>query len=140
TNHLAPPAFKSINIVEDVDFEPYGCYFVALMLQGDLMADKELSSALKQATLGDVQHDGLFTVQELILPGRPNRPPVRFYFNTNDHLLVKVKQRIRTVQVTERFQDIHTNQPIPDSVFKFTPPASARLVDKLPSTQAGENR
>ncbi len=46
TRHSAPPTFQQIDIVDDVDFQPVGTYLIALMLQGDPLADRDVRAYL----------------------------------------------------------------------------------------------
>src|SRR5579862_8423225 len=54
TRTTAPASYKQIDIVGDVTFTPIGTYVVALMLQGDAMADPDVRDFILQA--GEPKH------------------------------------------------------------------------------------
>lgn len=138
TRVAAPATYKGINIVDDVTFR-LGSYMVALMLQGDVLADAEISAGLANATLkpGVMDNGKKFDLLTVPFQGKP----VDFYFDSATHLLHKTLNsdsdgeggRKIEVHVTEILEDVQIDKPIPASVFEYTPPKTARLIVKAPS-------
>lgn len=128
----APASVKSINLVEDVMFEPQGTYLVALALQGNMLADKDLTRIIAGAKMGaNVQENGRSYQTAIIKAGTD--ATMTLYVDADTHRLSKVVQKAtRTnASVVEEFKDIEINKPIADSVFAYTPPASAEKVAHL---------
>ncbi len=138
TRVAAPATYKGINIVDDVTFR-LGSYMVALMLQGDVLADGEVSEGLANAVVkpGVVDNGKKYDILTVPFQGKP----VDFYFDSTTHLLHKTLNtdsegeggRKIEVHVTEIMEDVQIDKPIPASVFEYTPPKSARLIVKAPS-------
>jgi outer membrane lipoprotein-sorting protein len=133
TRQNAPADFKGINIVDDVTFTPLATYIIALMLQGDALADKDVRGALEKATLkpGVVTENGK-KWQVLSVPFG-EQDPTDVYFNAEDHLIGKAVQRGTQFEftVTETYENLSINKPIEGSVFQYAPPAQAKRVDKF---------
>lgn len=135
TKQKAPVDFKGINIVDDVTFEPLATYVIALMLQGDPMADKDVRAAMERATLKPtiVVENGK-KWQVLTFPfGQGQQDPTELYFNTEDHLIGKAVQHLAQfdIRVIETFENVSSNKPVDAAVFQYTPPANAKRVDKF---------
>src|SRR5579871_6357973 len=131
----APADYKGINIVDDVLFEPLGTYLVALMLQGDALADKDVRAAFEKATMEpSVTVDG--KKWQVVKVPFGTEAPRQFYFNAEDHLLGKVVEKMdngtnESLTLTEILENVKIDKPIEPSVFQYTPPANAKQVDKF---------
>ena len=142
TKTVAPASYKGINIVDDVTFT-YGTYLIALMLQGDALADKDVRAALEQATLKPGVTDNGKKYDLLSAPfwdtttGR--KRPVLFYFDAATHLLHKTvdaeggsNSQRSGLKITEIIENVQVDKPIPASTFEYKPPKNARLIVSLP--------
>ena len=131
TKATAPATYKGINLVEDVLFEPQGTYLIALALQGDMLADKDLDAVLALAKMGDKKQENGKTFQTVVI-SNPNAT-MTIYADAVTHRLVKIIQKALKVDssVTEEIQDVQLNKPIDAAVFKYAPPEGAKLVTKL---------
>ena len=128
----APAALKNINLVDDVMFEPQGTYLVALALQGDMLADKDLARVISNAKMGaNVQENGRSYQTAIIKAGQD--ATMTLYVDADTHRLNKVVQKALRSEgsVVEEFKDVEVNKPVPDSLFAYTPPASAQKVAHL---------
>ena len=137
TKQTAPADFKGINIVDDVVFEPLATYVIALMLQGDALADKDVRVAMEKATIkpGTVTENGK-KWQVLLLPfGQVD--PTEIYFNAEDHLIGKAIQHISQfdIKVVETYENVSINKPIDSAVFQYTPPETAKRIEKFVPVQ-----
>ena len=135
TKQSAPADFKGINIVDDVTFEPMATYLIALMLQGDALADKDVRAAIERASLkpATVTENGK-KWQVLVFPfGQGQQDPTEIYFNAEDHLIGKAVQRLTQFDITivETFENVSANKPVEASVFQYTPPDNAKHVEKF---------
>ena len=130
TRQKAPADFKGINIVDDVVFEPLATYVIALMLQGDALADKDVRDAMEKATLkpGLVTENGK-KWQVLVLPFG-QQDPTEIYFSTEDHLIGKAFQ-MGKVKISETIESIRIDKPIEPTVFSYTLPESAKQIEKF---------
>lgn len=136
TKTLAPASYKGINIVDDVTFN-YGTYMIALMLQGDVLADSEVRDALTHTTLKAGVSDNGKKYDLLTIPfmGRP----VNFYFDATSHLLHKTVEtqqegsnpRPTDIKYTEIIENVLIDKPLPASLFEYTPPKTSRLIVSL---------
>ncbi len=131
TKSAAPAAYKGINIVDDVLFEPQGTYLIALALQGDVLADKDMDVVLAQAKMGAKTQENGKACQSVVITN-PNAT-MTIYADAATHRIVKIVQKATKVDssVTEEIQDVQINKPIDAAVFKYTPPEGAKLVTKL---------
>src|SRR5579884_36453 len=135
----APATYKEINIVDDVLFEPLATYVIALMLQGDALADKDVRAALEKATLRPNVMEGGKTWQVLVVPFGPNEAPYEFYFDSETHRLARAVtrpprregQRFYIESLTETVDNVSLNKPVDASVFQYAPPEDAREVKKF---------
>lgn len=128
TRVAAPLSFKQINIVDDVTFNPVGTYIIALMLQGDALADEDVRTCLAAASAPKtVTEDGVRyeTIESKFGPGGI---PLTLYFNAQTHLLHKtIEQNEQShIKVTEIIENVKIDKPIPASVFQYTPPKNAQ--------------
>ncbi len=146
TRIIAPASYKGINIVDDITFV-HGSYFVALMLQGDVLADHDVRAALQEATLKtNVEENGKkydvlttnfsqsATPQMLLRGVTTEQMNVRFYFDTATHLLRKTvgTSSENQVKITEIIENVLIDKPIPAGTFEVKLPKSARLIVGLP--------
>ena len=131
TKSDAPATIKGIPLVEDVLFEPQATYLIALALQGDVLADKDMDMILASAKMGAKTQENGKACQTVIIPN-PNAT-MTIYADAATHRIVKITQKALKVDssVTEEIQDAQINKPIDAAVFKYTPPADAKLVTKL---------
>ena len=129
----APADFKGINIVDDVTFDPLATYVIALMLQGDSLADKDVRAAMENATLkpGTVTENG--KKWQVLTFAFGGQIPTEVYFNAEDHLIGKTVQHLDQagIKIVETFENVSINKPIDAAVFQYTPPSGARLVPKF---------
>jgi peroxiredoxin/outer membrane lipoprotein-sorting protein len=128
----APASYRGINIIEDVLFHPVATYIVALMLQGDVLADRVIKEGFQHATLEknvEWNHKKWTVVN---FPFSENM--YRFYFDRDTRLLTRAEMRIesRSVVITESIENIRINQSIPSATFTIRLPANAKRVAKLP--------
>ena len=142
TKTTAPASYKSINIVDDVTFT-YGTYLIALMLQGDALADKDVRTALEKATLKPGVVDNGKKYDLLSAPfldatqGRTRA--ILFYFDAGTHLLHKTvdaegggSSQRAGFKATEIIENVQIDKPLPASTFEYKPPKNARLLVSLP--------
>jgi outer membrane lipoprotein-sorting protein len=134
----APADFQGINIVDDVSFEPLGGYIVALMLRGDAYADKDVKAALNKATIDPAITEGGKKLQVMRLPFGPQEEKYLVYFAEDGQIVKTVlsasAEQIK-VSITELFQDVKLDKPVDPAIFIYTPPASARKVEKFTAPQ-----
>ena len=133
----APGTYHEINIVDDVLFQPIGTYLVALMLQGDALADKDFAKGLIRSTLKpDVTESGR-KLHILSAPLGPNGTPMLLAFDAQTHLLTRaiLDAPQSGVKITETLTDVQVDKPIAPATFEYTPPAAARLMVKFLSPE-----
>ncbi len=144
TKVTAPATFKDINIVDDVTFT-YGTYFVALMLQGDVMADKEVRAGLAKAKLRTGVEENGKKFDVLSVPFQEHEAPFRensieFYFDASTHLLHKTIESVMdednpkqlSYKVVEIIENVLIDKPLPPNTFEYKLPKNARQVVGLP--------
>ena len=134
----APADFQGINIVDDVSFEPLGGYIVALMLRGDAYADKDVKAALGKATLEAPVTEGGKKYQVMRLPFGPQEEKYMVYFAEDGQIVKTVLSATGNqikVSITEQFQEIKLDKPVDPAIFIYTPPASARKVERFSAPQ-----
>ncbi len=131
TKSDAPATIKGIRLVEDVLFEPQATYLIALALQGDVLADKDMDTILAQAKMGAKTQENGKACQTVVITN-PNAI-MTIYADAATRRIVKITQKATQVDasVTEEIQDAQINKPVDAAVFKYTPPAEAKLVTKL---------
>lgn len=131
TKHPASATYKGLNIVDEVMFEPQGTYLVALALQGDVLADKDMMTVLSHAKMGDKVQENGKTYQTAIIPDP--HATMTLFVDADTHRLTKIVQKAidSEASVTEEFQDVQIDKPIDSSVFKYTPPTKAKRVAKF---------
>ena len=134
----APDTFKGINIVDDVMFEPQGTYLVALALRGDVLADKDMTAILSHAKMGEKVQENGKTYQTAVITDP--RATMTLFVEADTHRLSKIVQKAIGVDssVTEVFKDVQINKSIDPTVFKYTPPASAKSVAKFSTPENDE--
>lgn len=139
----APAEYKGINIVDDVEFAPLGTYFIALMLQGDALADKDVKDSLQKASLGPVVTENGKKWQVLHILFGPREDKYDLYFGADDHLLGKtvlkfilpnLPNRVEATQ-TELLQNVRIDKQVDPSAFEYTPPDRAHQVEKFTAPQ-----
>lgn len=132
TRTTAPTGYKGINIVDDVSFT-FANYLIALMLQGDVYADKVILTGLEKGSvqLGFVEDGKKYDL--LTAPLAPDEAPVRFYFDPQTHLLLKAIFDVASlgVKVTEIIENVKINKPIAASLFEYVPPKNAHQIARL---------
>lgn len=150
TKIKAPSDFRGVNIVDDVNFEPIGTYIVALMLQGDVLADRVIRHALEQAadvstvTEDGKRYDTLTAPLTLVQTDEKTLyPPVTLYFDAQTHLLHKAvfefdAQNGRS-RVTEIIENVKVDQPVPPATFHYTPPANAQWLVRFQPQEKGRH-
>lgn len=130
----APASFQGINIVDDVEFQPIGTYVVALMLQGDALADKDVRAAMEKASIKPTVTENGKKWQVLEMPFGEEASPYLLYFGADDHLLGKAVLHADT-NITETIENIKVDKPVDASAFQYVLPADAKQVDKFSSPQ-----
>ena len=134
TKTKAPATFNGINIVDDVEFQPIATYVIALMLQGDALADKDVRAAMEKATLKPPVTENGKTYQVLEMPFGPEELPITLYFSKDDHLIGKATQKGDT-QITEIVDSVKIDKPVDAAVFQYSLPPDAKLVQKFTAPQ-----
>jgi outer membrane lipoprotein-sorting protein len=134
TKAKAPASFKGINIVDDVEFQPIGTYIIALMLQGDSLADKDVRGAMEKATLMPPVTENGKKWQVLEMPFGSDPTPYLIYIGQDDHLIGKAIQKGEN-KITETIEAIKIDKPIEASVFQYTLPSDAKEVEKFTAPQ-----
>jgi len=138
TESPAPADYKGINIVDDVVFEPLGTYMIALMLQGDALADKDVREGLEKATIGTPVVENGKKWQLLHMIFGPEADSCDIYIG-EDHLIgkstTKRKDDNSKFDQTETLSNIKLDKPIDPAVFLYTPPANAVKVDRFQEAQ-----
>lgn len=131
----APVNYKGINIVDDVEFTPLGTYAIALMLQGDILADKDFRTALEKASMKPSVTENGKKYQVMEVPfGAEEENPHEFYFSAETHMLVKTTQSGAN-RSGETIENVKVDKQIDESVFKYKLPAEAKAVDQFTSQQ-----
>ncbi len=145
TKTTAPVNYKGINIVDDVTFT-HGSYMIALMLQGNVMADKDVEAGLKKATLhANVEENGKkYDVLSVPFPGHIGPEfkthSLHFYFDTATHLLHKAVEDVPAEEsdthapykMLEIIENVLIDKPMPPNTFEYKLPKNARQVVGLP--------
>ncbi|HZP81918.1 MAG TPA: DUF2092 domain-containing protein [Chthonomonadaceae bacterium] len=135
TKTAAPDTYKGINIVDDVMFQPLATYVIALMLQGDALADKDVRAAFEKATKQpSITEEG--KKWEVLHVPFGEGEPFTFYFDANSHLLGKAvlhfpKRADGPSLLTEKITEVKLDKPIDEAVFQYTPPDDAQEVEKF---------
>ena len=137
TQKPAPATYKGINIVDDVMFQPMGTYVVALFLQGDPMADKDVKAAIQHATLGKLVTEEGKQWQVVNMPFGPGQS-YAFYFDAKTGLVGKAVLSVSQATITETLTEIQTDKTVSASLFTFTAPTTAHLVAKFTDPQAAQ--
>ncbi len=129
TRTTAPAGYNGINIVDDVSFT-FGNYLIALMLQGDVYADKVILTGLEKGSVQPGFVEGGKKYDLLTAPLAPDEAPVRFYFDPQTHLLLKAIFDLASlgVKVTEIIENVKINKPIEASLFEYVPPKNAHQI------------
>ncbi len=139
TKKPAPPAYKGINIVDDVLFQPLATYVIALMLQGNALADKDVKAALEQASIGAPMTEGGKKWTVLNLPFGQGGAAAKVYVDSETHLIGRLTQTAGggAFKILETYEKVLIDKPGDAALFQFTPPADAKLVEKLPPPLGG---
>jgi outer membrane lipoprotein-sorting protein len=142
TEGPAPTDYRGINIVDDVQFEPLATYLIALMLQGDALADKDIRESLEKANVGTpvVENGKKWQILHLLFGPLEESCDI---FIGEDHLIAKSTTKLqsnnRTFLQTEQLTNIKVNKPVDPAVFIYSPPANAQKVDRfLPPQRPGD--
>ncbi len=134
----APTDFKGINIVDDITFEPIGGYLIALMLQGDAQADRDIRKALSTATIDPVVNENGRKLTPLHILLGATQEPYNVYFN-DEHQIVRTSLKLKSadssVDIEEQIGDAKLNKPVDPAVFLYTPPVNAIKVDHFMAPQ-----
>jgi outer membrane lipoprotein-sorting protein len=130
----APASYKGINIVDDVEFQPIATYVIALMLQGDALADKDVRAAMEKATLKPPVTENGKKWQVIEMVFGPEETLIDLYFGQDDHLIGKANQTGDT-RITESIESVKIDKPIEASVFQYTLPPDAKRVERFSAPQ-----
>ncbi len=130
----APASFKGINIVDDVEFQPIATYIIALMLQGDALADKDVRAALEKATIKPTVTENGKKWHVIEMPFGSEETPITLYIGQDDHLIGKAAQKGDT-KITEVVESIKIDKPIEPATFQYTLPADAKQVERFSAPQ-----
>jgi thiol-disulfide isomerase/thioredoxin/outer membrane lipoprotein-sorting protein len=136
TKSPAPATYAGINIVDDVMFQPQATYLIAMMLQGNALADKDFNTALiSHLKVGS--SDTVDGQKTDTLVADINGATITFYIDAATHRMVKSVQKVpaQSVTVTETITDVKVDKPVDAALFQYTPPANAKLVAKLTNPQ-----
>lgn len=134
TKTAAPASYKGINIVDDVEFQPIATYVIALMLQGDVLADKDVRAAMEKATLKPSVTENGKKWQVLEMPFGTEELPITLYFGQEDHLIGRATQKGDT-RITEVIDAVKIDKPIEPSVFQYDLPSDAKQVQRFSAPQ-----
>jgi outer membrane lipoprotein-sorting protein len=139
TKQPGPSAYKGINIVDDVLFQPLATYVIALMLQGNALADKDVKAALENASIGSPVEEGGKKWTVLNLPFGQNGSDAKVYVDSATHLIGKLTQTAGggAFKIVETYEKVLIDKPVDAALFQYTPPADAKLVEKLPPPLGG---
>ena len=141
TKTKAPAGYKGINIVDDVEFQPIATYIIALMLQGDALADKDVRAAMEKATVKPPVTENGKKWQVLEMPFGSEGVPIDLYIGQDDHLIGKATQLPGKpapqgdTKITEVVDSIKINQPIEANTFQYVLPADAKQVERFSAPQ-----
>jgi peroxiredoxin/outer membrane lipoprotein-sorting protein len=127
----APATYKEINIVDDVMFLPIGTYVVALMLQGNVLADTTIREVFEEAT---IQENVLSEGKRWQVVSAPFRnTKLKIYFDSKTQRLARLVMLEPGAKATvdERLEEVKVNLPVAASVFSLTLPDSARRVHQF---------
>lgn len=138
TESPAPADYKGINIVDDVTFEPLATYLIALMLQGDALADKDVRESLEKASIGPIVYENGKKMQLLHLLFGQQEESCDIFFG-EDHLINKSTNKLQLndgkFTQTEQLSNIKVDKPIDSAVFLYRPPSNAQKVDRFRAPQ-----
>ena len=146
TKIAAPASYKGINLADDVNISlssfNFGSYFVALMLQGDALADPNVRAGLADAIprLGVEENGKKYDLLTATFQGRSMQDKsahnitARFYFDAATHLLRKTVSTVseENITYTEIMENVLIDKPIPAATFEYSPPKNARMIVGLP--------
>ena len=141
TRVAAPKSYTGINIVDDVEFQPIATYVVALMLQGDALADKDVRAAMERAVIKPTVTENGKKWQVLEMPFGADELPITLYFGQDDHLIGKSvttpgkSAPNSDTKIIEVLDAIKIDKPIDPDVFKYTLPANATKVERFTGPQ-----
>ncbi len=127
---LAPASYKDLNIVDDVTFNPIGTYFIALMVQGNVLADRDVRTALANASAPTAVTEDGKKYDTLVVQIGENSPATTLYFDAQTHLLHKAVTKNDNERTTEIIENVKVNAPIPPALFQYTPPKDALLLTR----------
>jgi len=130
----APETYKGINIVDDVEFQPIATYIIALMLQGDALADKDVRAAMEKATIKPMVTENGRKWQVLEMPFGTEETPIDLFIGQDDHLIGKATQKGDT-RITEIVDAIKIDKPIEAAVFQYALPPDAKQVERFTAPQ-----
>ena len=130
----APASYTGINIVDDVEFQPIATYIIALMLQGDALADKDIRLALEKASVKPSVTENGKKWQVIEMPFGSEESPITLYIGQDDHLIGKASQKGET-KITEVIDAIKIDKPIEPSTFQYVLPADAKQVERFSAPQ-----
>ena len=135
----APESYAGINIVDDVEFRPIGTYIIALMLQGDALADKDVRLALEKATVKPTVMENGKKWHVLEMPFGTDETPITVYIGHDDHLIGKSVQKgdpkKGEPKITEQIEGIKIDNPIGPASFQYDLPADAKQVERFSAPQ-----
>jgi hypothetical protein len=134
TKTKAPGAYTGINIVDDVEFQPIATYIIALMLQGDVLADKDVRAAMEKASIKPAVTENGKKWQVLEMLFGAEETPITLYIGQDDHLIGKATQK-GELKSTEIVDAVKIDKPIEPAVFQYTLPADAKEVERFTAPQ-----
>ncbi len=134
TKAASPATYKGINIVDDIEFLPIGTYVIALMLQGDVLSDKDIRAAMEKATQKPAVTENGKKWQVVEMLFGPREEPIQLYFGSDDHLIGKAVQK-GDVRITEIVDAVKIDKPIDAATFQYALPADAKQVERFSAPQ-----
>lgn len=127
--YTAPASYTQVDLVYGINFEGVASYMIALMLQGNVLADPELRLGLEKADAPKIVTDNGVQYQMISFPLKAGEPPIQLYFDISTHLLHKSLMKTDGKgENAEIIENVKINQPIQPSLFQYTPPNGARWV------------
>ncbi len=135
TRTPAPADYKQLDLVRDVKIELVGSQLVALMLQGNALADPVLNARLMRLKRGASQIVDGKECETLRATSGDTTLTLRFDART--HLLDEVKSESKDgISIVETFEEVRINQPVDASLFVYLPPSQAKLVAEFTNPYA----
>ncbi len=158
TRTHAPAAYADVNLA-DVTYmstswmgEPLATCMIALLLQGDALANKDLAGKLAHAKIGHTASVDGRKADTLVCQYTAEITNT-YYFDAATHRLLKATQvvnygspqggardnQILVCTTTGTLTDVRDDRPVDAGLLKYSPPATARLVSDFTDWHVDRN-